>query len=366
MLINNGDGTFHDENAQRLGFQEDSGNWLRYVTPTDLTGHCNLDLFMEFQGGANGNESRIYINDGTGHFTRLTTGLSDTFGIPHPIDVNGTGQKSFISTGGDGFYLVPVVSGSPCIDLASAVLPVSRSIQVGYTATAFATVLNPGITPAYDCGLGIAGMPVGKFVYQATDPITNAVVGRVNPVLDIPAGGAQTYVIAVTPTAIVEPQQVKLSVKCANHRPVPEIIGVNTLLLSASATPIPDIVALAATPANDGIVNVPGAAGAGAFAVATVNVGASGSITASADTGSATLPVNISLCQTDPATGQCISAIGSSVTTQINANATPTFGIFVQGTGNVPFDPATNRIFVRFKDGGGVTRGATSVAVRTQ
>ena len=39
VLINNGDGTFHDENAQRLGFQEDSGNWLRYVTPTDLTGH---------------------------------------------------------------------------------------------------------------------------------------------------------------------------------------------------------------------------------------------------------------------------------------------------------------------------------------
>jgi hypothetical protein len=54
------------------------------------------------------------------------------------------------------------------------------------------------------------------------------------------------------------------------------------------------------------------------------------------------------------------------VTTTINANATPTFGIFVQATGNVPFDPAGNRIFVRFKDGGNVTRGSTSVAARTQ
>jgi hypothetical protein len=28
----------------------------------------------------------------------------------------------------------------------------------------------------------------------------------------------------------------------------------------------------------------------------------------------------------------------------INANATPTFGIFVQGNGNVRFDPGMNRI----------------------
>jgi hypothetical protein len=135
------------------------------------------------------------------------------------------------------------------------------------------------------------------------------------------------------------------------------------LFSAASGTPVPDIVALAATLRNDGIVSL---ASMGVFAVATVNVGDPGTITASADTGTATLPVNISLCQTNPGTGQCISTIDSAVTTMINANATPTFGIFVQGNGNVPFDPATNRIFVRFKDGSGVTRGSTSVAVRTE
>ena len=122
--------------------------------------------------------------------------------------------------------------------------------------------------------------------------------------------------------------------------------------------------ALAATVSNDGIVNVPGSAGSAAFAVATVNVGASATIIASADTGGAAVPVGLTLCQTNPANGQCTSAVGPTVTTQINAGATPTFSVFLAATGAIPLDAAVNRIFVRFKEAG-VTRGATSVAVRT-
>ena len=168
---------------------------------------------------------------------------------------------------------------------------------------------------------------------------------------------------------LISPERVQetgCGTDCANTAPAPLTVGLNTLLFSASATPVPDIVALAATINNDGIVNIPGPTGTGVFAVATVNVGVGATITASADTGAASPPVSISLCETNPATGQCVSPIGPSVTTTINANATPTFGIFVTGSGPVPFDPAGNRIFVRFKDAGGVTRGATSVAVRTQ
>jgi hypothetical protein len=131
------------------------------------------------------------------------------------------------------------------------------------------------------------------------------------------------------------------------------IPGVNTVLLSASPTPIPDIVALAATPDNNGIVNISPSTGVGVFAVATVNVGVTGSITAAADTGNVWLPVAISVCQTNPRTGLCVGAPAGSVTLTINAGATPTFGIFPTSTGApVPFDPAQNRIFVRFKEGG--------------
>ena len=258
------------------------------------------------------------------------------------------------------------IGAQPATNLVSAVLPSSRSVQVGVPATAFATIINAGSNTATSCGISNVSVIPATFTYQTTDPATNGVIGTPNTPVNIAAGAFQTYIFAFTPTTPFATTDVQMSFNCTNAVPAPITTGLNTLLLSASATPVPDVVALAATLSNDGIVNIPETNGTGAFAVATVNVGASGDITASADTGTASLPVNIFLCQTDPASGQCISGIGPSVTTQINANATPTFGIFVQGSGDVPFDPVSNRIFVRFRDGGGVTRGSTSVAVRTQ
>ena len=138
------------------------------------------------------------------------------------------------------------------------------------------------------------------------------------------------------------------------------------MLFSASLAPVPDIVAQAATINQNGIVGIPGADGTGVFAVATSNQGAGGQITVSADTGSLGATVTIGLCQTNTSTGACISSISSSVTLQINPGGTPTFGVFVTGHGVVPLDPAQNRIVVRFRDTGGIERGATSVAVRTE
>jgi hypothetical protein len=273
--------------------------------------------------------------------------------------------KEIGNSSATGAYTNELVVTNVQTPLVAALLPTSRSVQVGRAATAFATIVNGGTTTATSCRIApITAIPAW-FAYQTTDPATNQVTGSLNTPADIVAGGFQSYILSFVPTASFAPTDVELGFACTNVGPATIHTGLNTLLLSASATPVPDIVALAATFSGDGIVSISGPTGTGVFAVATVNVGASGSITASADTGSAILPVHISLCQTNPATGLCISALGPSVTTQINVGATPTFGIFVQGSGNVPFDPATHRVFVRFKDGG-VTRGSTSVAVRTQ
>ena len=250
------------------------------------------------------------------------------------------------------------------VSLLAAVLPISRSVQVGIAATAFATIINTGPGTATSCTITPATSVPASFAFQTTDPATNQVTGTANTAVDIPQGAAQSFVIAFTPTAAFAPTDVGFNFACANAAPAPTTSGLNTLLLSGSSAPVPDIVALAAS-AVPGYVEIPGVSGAGAFAVATVNLGTSAVITATGDSGMANLPVTITVCQTD-AGGNCMASPAANVTTMIAANATPTFGFFVTGNGNVPDQPGVNRIFARFTDAGGAVRGATSVAVRTR
>ena len=249
--------------------------------------------------------------------------------------------------------------------IIAAVLPASRSVEVGRTASAFATIINTASDTATDCSIAPSSSVPASFAYQTTDSATNALVGTPNTPADIVADGLQTYLIIFTPTTAFSSTDVKLIFDCSNTNPAPVTTGLNTLLLSASNVPVPDIVALAATPTGDGIVKLPGPFGANAFAVATVNVGASGDISVTADTGDATLPLALFICETNPGTGACLSPPANSVTSRVSAGTTPTFAIFVNGNGLVPLDPANSRVFVRFKDTGGVTRGSTSVAVQT-
>jgi hypothetical protein len=255
---------------------------------------------------------------------------------------------------------------SPPVTLAAAVLPSSRSVLRGSPATAFATLVNAGPITASGCTIAPITSVAAGFAYQTTDPATNALIGTQNTPASLPAGASQSFVVAFTPTAPLDPSDVAIGFVCSTSLGAPVTPGVNTLLLSASASPAPDIIALAATASNDGILHIPSASRVGAFAVATANLGASAMIIATANTGTASLPLAISICETDPASGQCAAAAGPSAATLIAGGATPTFGIFVTATADVPFLPATNRIFVEFTDANEIVRGATSVAVATE
>jgi hypothetical protein len=245
---------------------------------------------------------------------------------------------------------------------AGAILPASRAVQVGHTATAFAAVINAGASVAKQVSIGLATNVPGTFSYQTADP-SNVLTGAPDNPVDIPPGGIQNFVIAFTPSAPFGPTDVRFNMVGANLLPVTPIPSVNTLLIVSTAGPGPDVVALAATVNPSLIVDIPRNNGAAAFAVATFNVGAAGNIQVSTDKGS--LPISVAVCQTT-GNGSCLSAPTSTVTVGIGSGGTPTFSFFVQGQGNVPFDPANNRIFAVFTDTAtGNVVGKTSTAVRT-
>jgi hypothetical protein len=246
--------------------------------------------------------------------------------------------------------------------VVAAVLPSSRSVLVGAPATFYATMINPSPATARNCSITLASDIPATLTFQITDPATNQPVGAPNVPATIPPSGTQTFVLALIPSGTVPPTDVRFNFGCGGTSLAPVVIGVNTLLFSASATPVPDIVVLAAV--TGGILDIPGLIGMGAFAVATVNLGAGAAITVRADTGGVPLPLELSICETNAAS-QCLAPTAPSVTRVFNPLDTPTFAIFARGVGFVPFDPGLHRVFVRFRDAGGQVRGSTSVAVRT-
>ncbi len=252
------------------------------------------------------------------------------------------------------------------INLGAAILPSSRSVQVGSLATLFGTIINSGPGTATFCTIAPATSVPANFMFQTTDPATNGLTGVADTPVDIPQGMAQSFLLAFTPTAPFNPTDVAFNFSCSNANAAPSYPGVNTLLLSASVVPVPDIVAISGTTTNDGTLHISGTTGSGAFAVAVANVGSSAQMNAVPDTGGANLPLTLSICQTNQSTGACLAPPSSSVPATVNNNATASFGIFATAGAAVPFMPAVNRIFVRFVDSGGVTRGSTSVAVQTQ
>lgn len=252
---------------------------------------------------------------------------------------------------------------------AAAVLPASRSVGVGSTATGFATIVNSADSTAASCRIAPATAVPADFSYRQTNPASNQAFGPNNPSLDIPPQGAASVVFSISPTAPITTTAIEFDFTCGNASAGAALTpGVNTFELSASTTPGADVVALAATTGGNGINDIPNAQGSGAFAVATVNVGAEETITVSADTGSASLPLGLFVCQTDPATGECIGAAAVNASATFAPNETATFAVFAQlvnAQDSVEFNPATNRAFVRFRNAAGNLRGSTSVALRT-
>ncbi len=254
-------------------------------------------------------------------------------------------------------------------DPVAAVLPGSRTVPVGFTATAFATVLNTASSSASSCTITPPAGLAAAFAYQETDQATNEPVGPLNPPIDIAANGAATFIFAFTPEETFASTDLVLDFNCGNaSNSATSVAGVNTFTLSAPPGLSSDVVAIAATTGNTGINDIPTSVGSGAFVVATTNLGDPESIVASVDDGTAELPLQFFICSTDAATGDCLSDPAGTVNQDMPTNATATFAVFTlltDSNASIAFAPAESRAFVRFRNAAGDLRGSTSVALRT-
>lgn len=249
--------------------------------------------------------------------------------------------------------------------LLTAILPYARSVGLGETATAFVSVFNDGPVTAQNClleGPTQTDFP-GALTYQTTDPATNALTGSPETPASIAPGERQTYVFGITPNQAFDERELSITARCDNAQAPVAAIGVNTFILSSSATEPADLLAIAATITNDGTVHLPSNTGTEVFTVAAVNIGSDANIEVLAEASDGT-QVSIALCETDNS-GTCLAPAAAVVNVPFTAGQTRFFSVFVTASGtDIPFDPANRRVFVKFDDGG-VVRGATNVAVRT-
>ncbi len=294
-----------------------------------------------------------------------------TFGAGSPVG-------SWIQT---GYFVLPTAG------LVAAVLPTARTSSVipatdkasdaadnaFSTVTAFATVINNSGNDNTNCSLSLPKEIPGQFHFQTTDPATNQPTGSADTAVTIPANKSQTFVFSVTPTSVFS-QTIPIQFGC-QYQFTKSVTGLNTFLLTASQTPIPDMLSIAATPSGDGVLNLAGPSGGNAFATSAINIGAAGPVTVSvsdAPPGQQPrgLPLALAICQTDLVVkpgGECVNPTspGASVSLSPASNQTVTFSVFVGGAGNIAFDPERNRIYVTAVQNNTAV-GQSSVAVRTQ
>lgn len=253
--------------------------------------------------------------------------------------------------------IAALVSSAPLYaqnDLRAAVLPNSRAATVGETVTVFATMQNAGVGSWTNCRLSIAEDEPYQFGFRLTDA-TNTPIGENNAAFPLPPNSAQSLILSFTPTAASPGRDVQINYLCDRSgggggvTPTP---GVNTVFLSASETPTADIVPIVVTPSGDGVLRYEGDQRLRAFSAAAINIGAAADVRVSASAPFMPRNVELTVCETDPATGVCKSERSANVDFRFEANEVRTFAVFARliDGASIPNLPAIARIYLLFTD----------------
>jgi hypothetical protein len=225
---------FTEKSANKVGRITKSGAVTEFGVPTNSSAPTDITA---------GPDGALWFTEGSGNkIGRITTSGAIT---EYPIPT-ASSSPSGITAGPDGALWFVEANSSKAVrittgnggGLVAAVLPSSRSVEVGGTpATAFATIINSGSSAATGCAIVPVTSVPASFLYQTTNPATNALTGSPNTPVAIAAGGSQSFLIAFTPNAPFVPTVVMLGFDCVGIDAAPSYAGVDTLLLSASTTP---------------------------------------------------------------------------------------------------------------------------------
>lgn len=313
----------------------------------------NLWLAQGF-GGLTGNEgfnriARITTSGVVTQFSADIANLTD----PGPISDIHAGAGGTIWFTQQGTNFINKLSLAEETSLTSAVLPGGRTVSPGSPATVYATMINGSSGQMDNCSVALPGTaPVGMTIsYQTTDASTNLPTGTVNSPFSLSAnGGSQSLFLTFNSTTQTSADGLPLNYSC-NGSSAAVIGGLNTVDANFVADAAPDNIVVTASQ-SPGLVSM-SIPGAGAFSVATDNDGGTdvNALTmVSVDTGLAVLPVKVSVCQTNPSSGACLAQPQPQGFYNLPAGSQATFAVFITATGPVPFDPANNRVFIRFID----------------
>lgn len=139
-------------------------------------------------------------------------------------------------------------------------------------------------------------------------------------------------------------------------------------LAKGTYTLVNSLAVIVATVSGHSLVTVP-VGGQSAFGVYIKNTAkqADPSVAVSTSTDPATLPVELTLCETNPNTAQCLAAPAKSVElASLPSGANRSFTVFVTAKSSIADDPSSNRINVLFKNSLGIVEASGSVAVTTK